>query len=350
MTVQNLGRVALVCGMLIVASLEQAAASGVESNEKAPGVRVEFDCKITPAPGEHIHRVWRVELRRNRKGATRQAAKGTGETARFRDLDPDIYRACIIGEGGSEHCQSFDLVPPEGGKSLTYSVSMEAPPARLNRSNANLIHVKQLVTPKAAQKELVKAELAEQRGDRKQMLQHLESALKIFPDYPEGLNNMGVYYHYERDFENAARYLSKATEADPNSYIAWQNLSSSLLAGGHFRLALEASTRALSLRSNDAQANTQLALSYYYLHDYDRAKIYFVKAQELDPAAASGPQIFLAQIAVVQDHDSEAEGFIRGFLAQHPNSPQAAGLKQMLAAIDRRLRSSRPADERAIGR
>ena len=90
--------------------------------------------------------------------------------------------------------------------------------------------------------------------------------------------------------------------------------------------------RALALRPNDARSNSQLALSYYYLHDYSAAKKYFEKEIELDPLAASAPHLFLAQIAIIQNRQEEVERYLDDFLKLHPNSPQAPKLKKMLAS------------------
>jgi cytochrome c-type biogenesis protein CcmH/NrfG len=62
------------------------------------------------------------------------------------------------------------------------------------------------------------------------------------------------------------RSFTRVTELEPDSYVGWMNLGSSLLATKRFKEAVKANEKALSLGPHDAVANSQLGLSQYYLH------------------------------------------------------------------------------------
>jgi tetratricopeptide (TPR) repeat protein len=87
---------------------------------------------------------------------------------------------------------------------------------------------------------------------------------------------------------------------------------------------------ALSWGPNDAVANSQLALSYYYLRDYTEAKKYFKRVLDLDPAYECSPQLFLAHIAIAEQANDEARAYLRGFLENHPNAPNAPEVRATL--------------------
>jgi Tfp pilus assembly protein PilF len=349
MTIDRLACATAILIALALVPMQSFSRSGPELQGSVPGARVELACKIKSTIGDHSYKTWRVELRKSDGVVVRQAVKGTGDTAHFKDLEPGIYLACIVGVQDRERCESFDLVPPEGQTTFSYAFSIEAPQIEHNRVDGNRVHLKRLAVPGEARKELARSEAAQRRGDQGETLSHLLRAVEICPSYPEGLNNIGVYYHRQHEFERAVRYFERATNSDPDFYTAWTNLSGSLMSSGRFQESLEASKRAHHLRSNEAAANAQLAMSYYYLHDYDEAKRYFSRVQELDPTAASTPQLFLAHIAIVQKHEGEAEGLIRSFLDRHPNSPQASSLRQMLAYISGKTRSSISVSEPGLG-
>jgi tetratricopeptide (TPR) repeat protein len=175
--------------------------------------------------------------------------------------------------------------------------------------------------------------LAQLRGKTVEAIQHLERALQICPDYPEALNNLGVHFYCEHDYTKSIQYLQKATEVDPDFYAAWVNLGSSLLATGKFDQALEMNKRAYALRPEDAAVNSQLAMNYYYLRDYLEARKYFGKVLELDPLSVTAPQLFLAQISIEQNNDTEASNYIQAFLDLHPNLSQGSRLREVLKQV-----------------
>ena len=333
-------KTAIRCAPLIVAcclpagawSLPDVLSGQSETGREAPA-KIELSCKIQPAPDDRGYRFWRVDLRRAGGELVRRVLKGSGDTVRFKGLEPGIYLACIVGERGRQTCKSFDLTPPAGRDSFRFSARIEAPRAVTNAQEEHRVSVKRLSVPKEARDELSRAEAAQQRGEKPEMQRHLERALVLHPDYPEALNNLGVYFHRERDFERSAKYLRRATRVDPDFYPAWVNLGGTLLSSGQFREALEANKHAYDLRSDEALTNTQLALSYYYLKQYEEAKKYFKRVQDIDPLSAASPELYLAHIALAQKDDGEAQSLIRKFLELHPNSPRAADLKETLHAI-----------------
>ncbi len=240
---------------------------------------------------------------------------------------------CITGNQAGQHCESVDLNPPADRKFFRFKKRLQTPEPTINTPGAYRISVSDLSIPQAARLELARSEEAELHANPEQALRHLERALAIFPNFASALNNMGVHYYRIHDFAKSVQYLRKATEADPDSYAAWSNLGSSILSTGKFKEALEANQRANALRPDDARTNSQLALNHYYLHDYARAMDYFEKTLALDPQSATYPQLFLAQIAIIRKQQEEAERYIRDFLRLHPNSPQAARLKEVLDQV-----------------
>jgi len=145
--------------------------------------------------------------------------------------------------------------------------------------NVRIIRLK-LSVPQRAREELERSERARFRGEFEESVRRIKRAIEIFPDYSDALNNLGTHYH------------------------------------------------------------SQLAIDYFYLHDYAEAKKYFKKVLVLDPAAANSPQLFLAHIALSEKNEPEAEGYIRGFLALHPNSPHAPRLRSTLETLASKSQSS----------
>jgi tetratricopeptide (TPR) repeat protein len=100
-----------------------------------------------------------------------------------------------------------------------------------------------------------------------------------------------------------------------------------------FEDALQYNLYAALTRPNDALANSQLGMSYFYLGKLDLAQKYLTAAKHLDPAHFSHPQLMLAEIALRRQDRTAAARELEEFLRYHPDSPQASQIKEKLAQL-----------------
>jgi Flp pilus assembly protein TadD len=294
--------------------------------------KVEFDCKIIST--SRVPSLWVVELRRRTGEPARIVSGLEGSTFHLKDLKPGIYTVCIIGTENRRSCESVDLTPPPNKRSYRFKKSYEAPDHILNVGTLNTVSARRLGVPEDARAELYRAIESQLHGNSKEAERHLEKALQIDPNYSDALNNLGTYYHRKGDNEKAISCFEKVTTLDPGFYGGWVNLAGSLLTMGKFHQALPAITRAYSMRPDDTQVVSQMALTYFYLHDLDNARKFFQKVVAMDPSSPMEPQLYLVHIALAQRNKEEASDYIRQFLSLHPNAPKAKELKDTLARMD----------------
>jgi cytochrome c-type biogenesis protein CcmH/NrfG len=325
---------------LLIASIFLMIPSGTAGAAQAPAGQstaptVELKCKLVGRPGDSARSLWLIELRNAAGKPLRQAWRVVGSTVCFKNLLPGIYRVYLSGKGGRQSCESVDLTPAPGEKSLEFAKKFQVPASAAPVPGHYQVNVGSLAIPEEALQEMQSSKKAQLGGDEDGMVLHLKRAIEIYPDYADAWNNLGAHYHMIGDYELSIRSFTRVTELNPDSYVGWMNLGSSLLATGRFKEALEAGEKALRLRPDDAIANSQLGLSHYYLYHYRDAKKYFKRVLDLDPAFASSPHLFLAQIAMGENSLKEAAEYLRGFLAYHPNAPNAPEVKQMLKALSK---------------
>jgi Tfp pilus assembly protein PilF len=330
--------------LLLVASPVRSLMAG-----STTGQEVELRCKIMPPLAERRLDYWRIELDRSTGEPVMVTTALTGDTVRFKHLQPDIYVLCLDGAEERHSCQSLDLVPPRDNKDHSFLKKLMPPVFKASRVQ-HRVSVSRLEVPKPAHDELVLSEEAQMRGDGAAMFEHLNNAVRIWPDYSDALNNLGVYYRLVRNYPLSIQYFTRVTELQPDFYGGWLNLGSTLLGMSQFRQSLDASLKALALRPDDAMVNSQVACGYYYLREYDSARVYFERVLALDPSFANSPQLYLAHIALVANRDADAEDYYRQFLKLHPNSPQAPHYRETLAglvsgAITHTPPSKRPEDK-----
>ena len=296
------------------------------------GQEVELRCKIVPLQTGRRLDYWRVALEKSTGEPLGMTTALTGDTVHFRHLRPDIYIVCLDGSEERHRCQSVDIIPPADHKDHSFLRKL-VPPMFKPSHSPHRVSASGLEVPVEARDELLHAEVAQMRGDDQEMLEHLGNALKICPDFADALNNLGVYYRRVKNYALALEYFSQVTRLQPDYYGGWLNLGSTLLCLGQFQQSLDPSLKALALRRDDALVNSQVALGYYYLRQYDEARKYFERVAELDPCFANSPQLFLAHIALAERRDGDAEEYYRQFLKLHPNSPKAPYYKRLLNGL-----------------
>ncbi|MGA7525328.1 MAG: tetratricopeptide repeat protein [Acidobacteriaceae bacterium] len=74
-----------------------------------------------------------------------------------------------------------------------------------------------------------------------------EHALRLRPDYPEALNNLGTVYYANKNYKKAVRYYRKALAFDPQSATMYSNLGVAYFAERNYEKGLLAYQKAFAL-------------------------------------------------------------------------------------------------------
>lgn len=164
---------------------------------------------------------------------------------------------------------------------------------------------------------------------------HLSRAVEIAPRFVAAWNQLGTIAYQTRRYSEAEVNFRRALDIDPEAFEPLVNLGGVLLNLGRPREAIGYNQRAVARRPNNALANSQLGLSHFDLNDLDLAEQYLKIAVRLDPAHFSHPQLVLAEIYLRRGNRPSALAALRDFLDQHPDSPQAAGVREEIASLSR---------------
>jgi Tfp pilus assembly protein PilF len=74
-----------------------------------------------------------------------------------------------------------------------------------------------------------------------------EQALRIKPDYPEAINNLGTIYYEKKNYKKAEKLYRRALKSMPHSATAYNNLGAAYFAQGKFRQGAEAYRAAFAI-------------------------------------------------------------------------------------------------------
>jgi len=190
-----------------------------------------------------------------------------------------------------------------------------------------------LAIPDQARREYEEAEKKLAKRDVEGAVAHLERAVELAPRFAPAWNNLGTIAYQSRAFPRAETCFRKSLEADPDFYQPLVNLGGVLINLAKFDEALRYNLYAALTRPNDALANSQLGMNYFFLDKPDLARKYLTAAKRLDPAHFSHPQLILAEIDLRQKDRAAAVGELEEFLQYHPDSPEAGKIKENIAKL-----------------
>ncbi len=110
-----------------------------------------------------------------------------------------------------------------------------------------------------------------------------EAELKVDPDNPLALNNMGYYYNSTSNFSKALPFLKKAVRVEPNNAKFLNNYGWALAATGKTDSAITYLQKAIDLSPVYTEALNNIGICYMQKQEPEKASVYFKKAYATSP-------------------------------------------------------------------
>lgn len=249
---------------------------------------------------------------------------------RFRKLSAGAYvlmvgafqRTVEVGPSlaDSKHREKITIHVPDGG-------------GNPDLPGQHRVSVRELSIPKGAQREYEAAEKALGRRDVPTAVEHLKRAVELAPQFAAAWNHLGTIAYQTSQYSEAEGYFRKGLEADPAAYAPLVNLGGVLLNLGRWSEALEYNQRAVRESPNDALANSQLGMAYFYSGQMNAAEKYLTTAKQIDPAHFSHPQLLLAEIYLRRNQPGAAADELQDLLNRHPDLANASKIKEEISRL-----------------
>jgi len=247
---------------------------------------------------------------------------------RFRKIESAAYTVAVFMPGRGEARRTIEVGPSLADSKGRITLTLDLTFSEETLRRRNLVSVKELSVPDSARREYSSAQEKLGRRDVAGAVVHLERAVQIAPQFASAWNNLGTIAYQSRDFRLAESRFRKALDQEPEAYEPLVNLGGTLLSLEQLDEALKFNLYAVLTRPNDALANSQLGMNYFYLSDLDRGLKYLTAAKKLDPAHFSHPQLLLAEIHVRRRDPAAAARELEDFLKHHPDWPQAGAVRK----------------------
>ena len=94
-----------------------------------------------------------------------------------------------------------------------------------------------------------------------------ERALRLRPDYPEALNNLGAVFYAKRNYKKAIRYYLRALRLEPGSAPIYSNLGTAWFARHKTQQGLDAYRKAFALDPSVFENSVQLVSESLPVHE-----------------------------------------------------------------------------------
>ncbi len=171
------------------------------------------------------------------------------------------------------------------------------------------------------------------KGDREGGAARLLQAVELSPGFVEAWNELGTLAYKSDDYEQAEEYFRAALRHDPQAFAPLVNLGGALLSQQRIDDALPYNLMAQSMRPDDALANAQLGMNFFYKQQFDKAQSHLIRAKEADRGHFSQPQFFLAEIYVRKGKPQEARRELEELMRLHAGAPAAESARQALTRV-----------------
>ena len=257
---------------------------------------------------------------------------------RFPKLEPGSYTLTVLDPSWGMTRKTVQVTPSFADEHGRVLVLVDLDRSEANRSlrveGQSTVSVASLKVPGKARAALQRARKKLGRGAEEEGVALLERAVEIAPSFTEAWNELGTIAYKAGDYARAEECFRSALEHEPLAYAPLVNLGGALLSQQRYDEALSFNMMARSMRPEDALANSQLGMNYFYKGLMYKAREYLLRAKEADRGHFSYPQLFLAEVYAKQGDTEEARQELEEMLELHPDAPVAMIVRSALDQLE----------------
>lgn len=191
------------------------------------------------------------------------------------------------------------------------------------------IALAQLRIPPKALKELQKASKEYTNGNRQASIEHLEKALRLYPEFAEGHNSLGLQYVKMREFEKALAEFRTASSLNPRYIEPANNRGVVLLVMNRLPEAESAARHTLDLDSQHQPTRYLLGRILAAENQTTPETLELLRQSRANFPAA---RLTLAEVLMKLGQSDEAANELRGYL-RDPNATEKDTVARALSML-----------------
>jgi tetratricopeptide (TPR) repeat protein len=257
----------------------------------------------------------------------------------FKKIEAGTYSVAVFFSARGLARRTVEIGPGTADEHRRVNVNLEFENADFFFADAvrrrHSISARQLGVPHKALHDYDDAQKELARHETDSAVKSLEHTVALAPQFAAAWNELGTIAYRTGKFERAEQCFRRALDQDPQAFEPLVNLGGVLVTLRRTAEALDYNLRAALAQPRDVPANSQLGQAYFQAGNYDLALKYLERARQIDPTHYSHPQLYLAEIHSRRGDRPAAAADLEDFLKHHPDWPQAAALRQAIAALRR---------------
>ena len=202
------------------------------------------------------------------------------------------------------------------------------------KAPGGMVSAENLRVPEKAEQEFQKGmkEMSAQNWSKAR--EHLEKAIKYYPQFDWAYNNMGVAYIQEKNPQRAREAFQKAVAINDKNTDAVRNLARMKLMDKDF-IGVKELLMKLGSDPRDAEALMMLAYAQWQTREFDAAQANALKVHQGDPDRFPLAHLIAARVYEMKGNQNAAQEQYQMYLKEAPDTPDARlateGLQRLAA-------------------
>jgi Tfp pilus assembly protein PilF len=190
------------------------------------------------------------------------------------------------------------------------------------RAPGGLVSTAKLRVPEKAEQEFTKGMKEMSARNWSKAREHLEKAIKDYPQFDWAYNNIGVSYIQEKNTQGAREAFQKAVAINDKNSDAVRNLARMKLMDNDFNGVKELLVK-LGPDLHDAEAWMMLAYAQWQTHAPDAALASALKVHQGDPDRFPLAHLIAARVYEMKGNQNAAQEQYQIYLKEAPDTPDA---------------------------
>jgi len=271
-----------------------------------------------------------VEVSSFQGGARRGYTDSDGKV-NFYVTNGTEYRVNVSGPGVESTSTSFVIGPSERYHHQEIQVVV-VPTGTAEKAPGGLVAAANLRVPENARQEFAKGMKEMGAENWSKARQHFEKAVKDYPQFDWGYNNIGVTYVHEKNAQAAREAFEKAVAINDKNMDAVRNLARMKLIDKDYSGGKELLLK-LGPAPGDLEALMMLAYAQLNTHEFDAALTNALKVHQGEPDRFPFAYLIAARAYEIKGNQSAAQAQYQMYLQKAPNTPDAQLAKEGMQRV-----------------
>jgi Flp pilus assembly protein TadD len=323
--------------ILFCATMSSAQIGGIDTDPGDPGTggKNTIQGTVFYENGRRLDR--RVKVRVRGLSTENFTMSDDSGAFAFRRLSGGSYTVTV--DGGNEFMiatETVDIIEGprrrnDAGQTFIINLTLRAKPTAVQP--AGTVDASTGGVPEPARRLYKEALDAIQAGNHKKAIEQLNEALKLYPTFVPALNELGLQYFRQKEYDKAEASLRKAVELAPESFTPQLNFGILMIQKKDYVTAATALQRAVQKDSSSATAHFHLGKALVNLGAYNKAEKELLQAVTIGGEYTVEAHRYLGVVYIETNNNARAVEQLEQYLSLAPKAKDADKIREIVSQL-----------------